>query len=316
MVSIVMPVYNVELYIEECLKSIFNQTYNDIQLIIVNDGSTDKTELIIKKFEKQGYKFVYLTQENSGAGIARNLGLKYAKGEYVIFIDADDYISSNMIEKMYTKAILTNSDIVVCGYNVFLDSNSDIIKINKLLYIEEEVVTNVDAMNMFFNGKLTGFLWDKMFKLDFLRKYKFRFENRKYIEDAFPVFRQISKSNQIAFVKENLYSHRQTSTSTMKNIKEELLVDYEYSTSKILNYVKDKNLKIKKSNIKTFQIQCFNIIIYYYYQLNDNNIYSKFNNSIYKKRNIKTKNLIYSKDIKVILNIVLWKCKLYHWFKK
>ncbi|MDU5262519.1 MAG: glycosyltransferase family 2 protein [Clostridium celatum] len=112
-VSVIVPVYNVENYLEGCLKSLENQTYNNFEVIIVNDGSKDKSEEIAKSICERNKNFMYIYQENKGLGGARNTGLKLAKGKYVTFLDSDDKFPSNCIEKMINHAVKNNSDVVL-----------------------------------------------------------------------------------------------------------------------------------------------------------------------------------------------------------
>ena len=116
-VSIIVPIYNVEGYIEKCLESLVNQTLQDIEIILVNDGSTDNSALIAKRFlENYPEKIVYLEKENGGLSDARNYGIPYAKGEYIAFLDSDDYVEKNMYEEMYNLAKKQNSDMVQCNF--------------------------------------------------------------------------------------------------------------------------------------------------------------------------------------------------------
>jgi len=117
-VSVIIPVYNVENYLTKCLESVVNQTLRDIQIIVVNDGSTDNTALIARKYhDLYPARFVYIEKENSGQGGARNVGLAYAAGEYIGFVDGDDYVEPDMYEQMYTRAKRDNLDMVECGYD-------------------------------------------------------------------------------------------------------------------------------------------------------------------------------------------------------
>ena len=113
-VSVIVPVYNVEKYLDKCLDSLANQTLKDLEIIIVNDGSPDNSEDIIKKYTKKYKNFKYYKKENGGLSSARNYGIKYASGDYIAFLDSDDYVKSDMYEKMYEKAIKGNYDLVVC----------------------------------------------------------------------------------------------------------------------------------------------------------------------------------------------------------
>ena len=115
-VSVIVPVYNVEEYLERCLDSLVNQTLKDIEIIIVNDGSTDGSKEIIQKYLNKYKNIVYLEKENGGLSSARNYGIPYAKGEYIGFVDSDDYVEITMYENMYNKAIEEKSDMVECDF--------------------------------------------------------------------------------------------------------------------------------------------------------------------------------------------------------
>ena len=100
MISVIVPVYNVEKYLEECLDSIQDQTYSDIEVILVNDGSTDSSKEICKKYCKQDSRFLLINQENQGLSAARNKGVEISTGEYIVFVDSDDIIKTNYLEKL------------------------------------------------------------------------------------------------------------------------------------------------------------------------------------------------------------------------
>ena len=122
-VSVIVPVYNVENYLVKCLDSLVHQTLKDIEIIVVNDGSPDNSQNIIDTYvKKYPKKIKAFSKKNGGQGSARNYGLKYAKGEYIAFVDSDDYVDLDMFFKMYNKAKEDNSDIVICGNkNISLD---------------------------------------------------------------------------------------------------------------------------------------------------------------------------------------------------
>ena len=116
-ISIIVPVYNVEKYIDKCLKSLVHQTLQDIEIIIVNDGTQDKSEEIIEKYVRGNQnKIKYYEKSNGGLSSARNYGLEYATGEYIAFLDSDDYVESNMYEEMYNLAKKENADMVECDF--------------------------------------------------------------------------------------------------------------------------------------------------------------------------------------------------------
>ena len=121
-ISVIIPVYNTEKYLNECLDSIVNQTLSDIEIICVNDGSTDNSLAILESYAKKDNRITVISQENNGQGSARNLGLKNSSGNYICFIDSDDYVDLNMLEKLYDNVILNNSDIVVFKIARFNDN--------------------------------------------------------------------------------------------------------------------------------------------------------------------------------------------------
>ena len=118
-ISVIVPIYNVEKYLAKCIDSIINQTLTNIEIILVNDGSTDNSRKIIDKYDKKDSRIKVIHKKNGGQGSARNAGLDIAKGEYIGFVDSDDWIDSNMYENLYNAAISNNADIVVCNRKVF-----------------------------------------------------------------------------------------------------------------------------------------------------------------------------------------------------
>ena len=136
--SVIVPVYNTSKYLKKCLDSILNQTFQDIELILVDDGSTDNSYSILEEYKKKyPKKIVLLQKENGGQGSARNLGLKHAKGDYITFVDSDDTIDKNMYDEMYNLAIKRKYDIVVCGLQDYYEQNNSTQEIS--LNLKEEV---------------------------------------------------------------------------------------------------------------------------------------------------------------------------------
>lgn len=318
-VSIIVPVYNVEKYIDQCIESIFNQTYTNIEVIIVDDGSTDKSSYIIKKYAKKYNNIIYLTQENKGVSDARNLGLKYSTGKYIVFIDPDDYLNKNTIQLMYNK-INEGYDIVIGGYTKVYDDNvhgNDIEIINKV--DKNKLYTGCRVAELMLRGKISGYLWDKMFKRELLLDEKFNFESGRYIEDWYPVFKQIYRSKNIGFIDTSIYNYRQRKGSTVYKKNEKLLIDYMHATSNIIEYAKYN--KMDEKSIDIFIASTFCGIVNMYTNLNiDQNfkIYNKFKKSIYNNYNIKIINIIKMSGLKntTKVAIILWKLKLLHFIIK
>ena len=129
LISVIVPVYNVSDYISKCLDSLINQTLKDIEIIIVNDGSPDDSEVIIKKYMKKDKRIRCFKKTNGGQGSARNYGIEKAKGIYITFVDSDDYISRDMLKKLYNSAIKEKSDIAICNMKEINGKQENIIKL-------------------------------------------------------------------------------------------------------------------------------------------------------------------------------------------
>lgn len=286
-ITTIIPVYNVANYLEEMLDSVFNQSLKEIQVIIVNDGSTDNSKEIIEKYLDKFDNLLYLEQENAGVSSARNLALKYILGKYTIFLDSDDYIEKDMLKLMYEKAEKEYADTVICGYKKIYDYESE--KKNKdyiFNVYEDKVYTNVEVCEKMLSMEIEGFTWNKLF-LSKNIKNSIYFDTERTIEDWFPVFKEICESNRIAFVNKPLYYYRQRQTSALhqKNIKK--INDYNFAVKSILNYIKRNNMSINKDKYyefiaKTQSTQIFDYVaidkkvrknIYDKYKLNDLNNY-------------------------------------------
>ena len=315
-VSVIVPVYNVELYIEQCLKSIFNQTLKNIQVIIVNDGSTDKSETVINKFIGKYDNVEYINQKNQGVSISRNTALKYVKGEYVLFVDPDDYLAEDCIEKMYKKANNIDADIVISGYKKVFDDT--------IAGIDEDIILELNHNNIY-EGKMlaekmleleiSGYLWDKLFKKSFLDKYDFGFEPKRYVQDWYPVFKQIYHSRRVGIINEPLYYYRQRGTSTVNKNNNKLIQDFHYATSSILKYVELNNLDLDQESIIAFKSTTFNSLIKMYSKLNQNSkiaIYSNFNKDKFDLNEPTLLEILLCKKttFRTKVSIILWKMRV------
>ena len=131
-VSIIVPIYNSEKYMEKCIDSILNQTLNDIEIILVNDGSTDSSLEIAERYKQRDKRVIIINQINSGPSIARNNGIKIATGKYIGFVDSDDYIEKTMYEKLFEVADNNKVNVAMCNYNeIFLyDNKKQVVKSN------------------------------------------------------------------------------------------------------------------------------------------------------------------------------------------
>jgi len=208
-ISVVMPVYNVERYLPTCLDSIVTQTLPDIEIIVVNDGSPDNSIKILEEYQSRyPDRMKVFTTENRGVSHARNYGLKHATGEFILFVDSDDFIEKDMCEKLYSKAIRDQNDIVICGrYNVF--EREHVGELTK-----EAAGTNLINHNFrlvdetYELAHISPFPWDKLFRRSILEGLEFP-ENMRF-EDLVLVFEACCKADRIGVIEEPLYNYRRT----------------------------------------------------------------------------------------------------------
>ncbi len=210
-ISVIIPVYNVEKYLAQCLDSVVNQTFKDIEIICVNDGSTDGSEQILNEFANNDTRIHVITQENSGPGTARNKGLLNATGEYIYFIDSDDYLCSTALEDMFEQCVKYNLDVCICrgrNYNVKTGKCSDIPDcINTRLLPDKVFFSNLDISDYIFQF-CVGWPWDKLFKRKLLVDNEIVFPNLSNSEDTFFVYKSLISAERISCIDKILITHR------------------------------------------------------------------------------------------------------------
>lgn len=239
-ISVIVAIYNVEKYIKKCLDSIVNQTMQYIEIILVNDGSPDGCAEIIEEYRKKDSRIKVITQKNKGPGAARNRGLDIASGQYILFVDPDDWIESDACEVLYNKAKEINADIVLTGdilyleeEKMFADGYRDFSKYKDCSEIKEK-----DFFYTFAAG------CERLYKTSFLKQYNIRFNEHHLWEDSsFGALVAMFAKN-IGFVK-NLYYYRIRKDSTTGTIDYKIfdfIRDFEY----FCNYLKEYSVKSKK----------------------------------------------------------------------
>jgi len=209
-ISIIVPVYNAELYLAKCLDSLVGQTLKEIEIILINDGSTDKSEQIIKKYqEKYNDKIIYYSKKNEGQGVARNYAIKIAKGEFITFVDSDDWVDVSMCEKLYNEAKKTNADIVATTGMIEV-RNNEFSKKN----IEFKTSDNLKTYILNNSGPV-----GKIIKKDVVLQNDLYFPSLRAYEDIAVVPLWGIYSNKISYVDEALYYYLIREGSTMKQVK-------------------------------------------------------------------------------------------------
>ncbi|MBQ4119935.1 MAG: LicD family protein [Clostridia bacterium] len=204
-VSVIVPVYNVEKYLPKCLDSLVNQTLDDCEIIVVNDGSLDNSQEIIDSYASEyPQKIKAFVKKNGGLSDARNFGMEKATGEFIAFVDSDDFVSELMFEKMYERAIDTDADIVVCSHKaVKLNKdnavkNGSIKKIEKAYTFGKSIYESPEIL-----AHSRSYAWNKLYKREVISGYKFPVG--QYYEDSAVVYNILSSANKIELVNEPLY---------------------------------------------------------------------------------------------------------------
>lgn len=166
--SIIIPVYNAEKFIEECIESILNQTFNNFEVLCINDGSTDNSLEILEKYSKLDNRIKVLTQTNQGSSAARNLGLKNAQGEYILFCDADDKFKPNLCSVVAAVALKENKDVIAYGHEKYIDG--------VLEESDHKIITSLKKYNKLTHWlDLQVYIWEKAFKRSFIEKHNIQF---------------------------------------------------------------------------------------------------------------------------------------------
>ena len=230
-VSIIVPFYNVEKYIEKCLTSLVNQTLEEIEIILVNDGSKDNSIKVAKDFEqKYPAKIRYYEKPNGGLGDARNFGIKFAKGEYIAFLDSDDYVEPTTYEEMYEMAIKEKSDMVECDFWWEYPNKKK----------EDIGVEYKNQNDMLLKARVVA--WNKLIKKEIYEKHpEARFAVGLRYEDVEGFYKILPYINKVSFVRKPFihYVQRNNSISNTQNKKnEEMFIVLD----NVLNYYKEKNI--------------------------------------------------------------------------
>lgn len=236
MISIIVPVYNVEKYLKRCLNSIEQQTYDDWECIIVNDGSTDLSGEICKEYVNRDKRFHLINQENKGLSGARNTGLEVAKGEYICFVDSDDWIDIHYLDVLVCSLEKSNSDISICGY---YESNGEshtarYLEVDCLCMNGKEFTDYVSC------NKIQSFAWNKMYRKEVIKDRRYR--EGVYYEDVLMLNDIMPKISNVSVINKPLYYYymRDDSIIHNRNIKRENDYFNAFKERYQLDYIQEK----------------------------------------------------------------------------
>lgn len=219
--SIIIPVYNVEKYIVKCLESIYKQTYSKYEVIIINDGSPDNSKELIKNYIKNKKNFHLYDKENGGLSDARNYGLKYVTGDYILFIDSDDYIDNELLEKINKKLKQKKYDIIRYGLKI-VDENGTILR--DTVGITDNNQSKLDATKEILNHEFVEPAWLYAYNTKMWKKNDFLYPIGRIHEDYGLTPIVIDKAKSIGFVNYNGYNYVQRENSIMNQVNYEKIV--------------------------------------------------------------------------------------------
>lgn len=211
LISIIIPVYKVEPYLEKCILSVVDQTHQNLEIILVDDGSPDKCGEICDKWKEKDSRIIVIHKKNGGLSDARNVGLRNAHGEYIAFVDSDDFIAPTMIEELLAVIVNKNVEIVECDYSCFSDtvSKTEVKKESQIkTYTSEEALLRLLTENEF-----KYIVWNKLYNKNIFRSLEFAVG--KLHEDVFFTYQAFGQSKKIAKLEKSLYFYRQRNDSIM-----------------------------------------------------------------------------------------------------
>ena len=209
-ISIIVPVYKVEKYLADCIDSITAQTFEDIEIILVDDGSPDNCGQLCDDYAKTDKRIKVIHKQNGGLSDARNAGIQAASGRYLGFIDSDDYIAPDMFERLYNSIIETDSDISMCRAANFNDGS--IAELDKGKG-ETFIFEGSDIIKALFTGKINNFAWNKLYKKELFDEIRFPYG--KIYEDLFTTYRLCGRSKRLVLIDERKYAYRIRDNSIM-----------------------------------------------------------------------------------------------------
>ena len=206
-ISVIVPVYNVEKYISQCLDSIINQTYSNIEIICVNDGTRDGSRKILEEYRKKDSRIKIIDKKNGGLSSARNAGLEVAQGEYISFIDSDDWIEETMIEKLYRNITSLDTDIAICGVHQYDEKKKEIDDSNKY-YTLEYFDKSFDNRSFTYEETKPFIMdvcvmaWNKLYRRSLIDQEQARFPDGLIFEDGPFFFTLFFKARGVSIVRE------------------------------------------------------------------------------------------------------------------
>jgi len=251
-VSVVIPVYNAERFLNQCLDSIQKQTLKDFEVICVDDGSTDRSVQIIKEYQESDWRIKLLSQKNQGGGAARNKGMQEACGEYLMFLDADDYFEPDMLRLMAVRLDETGSDICVCKVRCWHEDlnfyTDEYAAMREEFLPEKEVFSYQDMPGYIFNS-FHNWPWNKMFRRSFVKENHLVFQEIKRTNDLYFTCTALVCAKKITTLKEVMVNYRVGAGGSCQNTNTKAPLDFYHAFLKLKGYLEEKGIyeEVKQS---------------------------------------------------------------------
>ncbi len=234
LVSVIIPVYNVEKYLDDCLKSILNQKYDNLEIIIVDDGSTDKSGDIAKRYASSNKSIKIVHQKNGGLSSARNTGIKHAHGEWVVFVDSDDYVDEHYVARLIEKANKSQADVVTCSFTPFSDDGS---LLKKIPVWPEKIMSGYEAIDDMTAHRQPAYICLSIFRLALFKENNIVFPEGQEYEDIITRIKLLYFAKKVAFLNDRLYYYR---------IRKDSITGKSFSEKRYADIIKSLN------DVKTF----------------------------------------------------------------
>ena len=301
LISIVVPVYNVEKYLTRCIESLINQTCNNLEIILVDDGSTDKSGKICDNYSKKDKRIKVIHKKNGGLSDARNTGIDIASGKYIGFIDSDDWILPNMYLKLYNLLIDNSAEISVCN---FIQTSRENMKYN-IKHEKIKILNREEAIKkLSIDKEIMDYAWNKLYKTELFKNI--RYPVGKNMEDKGTTYKLFLKANKIVYTNNIYYMYFYRKDSIVNQVNYKLIYDDITLSVKRYNELKEIYPKMKILDKRLFQllIRCYYTAI----KKSDKKIIKLFEDNKYLSA-IKNKHFVL--DLKTIIKIVIIKMKGY-----
>ena len=246
LISIIIPVYKVEKYLEKCIQSVINQTYENLQIILVDDGSPDNCGKICDEYAKKDHRIEVIHKSNGGLSDARNKGLEMAKGEYIGFVDSDDYIEADMYEVLYNLLKQYNADVSICNFYTvsqgkisIKNADNGINEYNRIEILKEILL----------DKNIQSYAWNKLYKKELFDEIKYPI-GKKY-EDIGTTFYLLEKCNKVVVTGKSEYYYINRQDSIVNNVTESTITDYNELIMQRYDYI-EENIKELSSYNKDY----------------------------------------------------------------